>query len=1200
MASCCVEFAGNTPTISNPCVCNAPVGAVGVGTNGSIWVKISDSGACSASQWTSVGSSAACISTDANNSLQYGTDGCLYVPSSSGSGTLQISTDTNNMTTLGGDGGIYTYAAIQPWYKLSSNTTRRNDEDITPTEEISRTGITILGAVSRGTISTNLSLEARGNVHFGGLHNGGGTNNVFAGSDNQVNGTGARNIVAGQFNNVNSAAINNIVSGTLNTSSGQNSLVIGENNTAASTTENVLILGEGNLVQFTTDNTLVAGSGNTVNGAINSLVVGRTNTLSDFADDNAIIASATSNSSKIRSAIIASAGITINQTAGDANVVIGSDQITNSSVGERNVVLASDNSTLTGDADNTVLLSARGAFVNGSDLSLIGGRDVDATHNQVLVFGATDGIPRLATTQDKEFRLAFPNGGTIFTDEALTTSVSLTPGSTGWTVASSQILKEFGTNISQQEFLTRMRSLPVRRGNYIGYNDQHFMITSEDFNAAFGDVVQPSTITTHDSSGNPYTINGINIMDLLIATIAYAQAIDELGGGGGGTGGLAGYNQKIVYDDFLNSADTWVDTSWGTQRQFVPKEGTDNMIQVDYSTGWGALYYYNLDGLDTKDIDFLSFQVYGDGSAGNDMIVHLVGPGDNFLSGTRYDFVPFNGQWMTHVVSLAQLGDPSLIKGVVFQNYDPNPGGRVLFDNIYFYNSTPVLPDDNIEEVTVDPNVTLFEVNPEIYGINHATPGMVSALNIPYTRWGGNGASRYRWNNDTMTHINWYFQNYARGDGTNLPTNNYVNRWLDSLAAQGLPVDRPLITIPMTGWWPKSRVRDVSYSISKYGAQQGVAPDNSDAGNGVLLNGNEVFNDPTDASAIFTVADIQTWVQHLITRNGTKYIALDNEPMLWHETHKDIRAQGTNGVGYDEYYNLTVQYASMIKALDPTIQVFGPCSWGWEGFFFSGKDRTNGGPTWWDTRPDRMAHGDTPWLQWYLQQMATYEINNGIRLLDFLEVHLYPSAPNVFNAAEGSTTTQELRLRSTKDLWDSTYDSESYINQPIQLIPRMKSLIDTYYPGTKLCIGEYNWGANKHFNGGLAQCEILAIFNEQGDKIDQALLWNSNEDFTENDYVSTAFKLFRNYNGSNGRFGQFILDTTVADRDKLTFIAAKDEFGNITAVAINKTNDTLTLDLTGITLNTGYRFQSGSTNLTQIANPGLTVPPMSATIYECS
>lgn len=659
------------------------------------------------------------------------------------------------------------------------------------------------------------------------------------------------------------------------------------------------------------------------------------------------------------------------------------------------------------------------------------------------------------------------------------------------------------------------------------------------------------------------------------------------------------YNKTVVYDDFLNTDAQWRDTSWGTARQFIPKAGTDNMVQVHYTAGWGALYYYNLDGIDTTNLDRVTFQIYGVQNPTN-IICHLVGPGDDFLSGQRYEFVPFNGQWMTHVVSLAQLGDPSIIKGIVFQNYTPNAGCIAYFDNIYFYNTTEIVPDDGIEEITVDTTTVLFEVNEEIYGINHATTEMVDELNIPFTRWGGNGTTRYRWNIDTMTHINWFFQNIARGDGTGLPDNNDVNRWISGLEGVGLSSEQVLVTIPMIGWWPKSRVRDVSYSVAKYGAQQSIAPDNSDAGNGVLLNGAQVVNDPTDASVTFDSTDIQSWVEHLDTLHSTQYIALDNEPMLWHETHKDVRTQGTEGVGYDEIYNLTVEYATMVKAVNPNIKVFGPCLWGWSAFFYSGKDRTDGGTEWWNTRPDRMAHGDTPFLQWYLQQLATYEVNNSTRLLDYLEIHFYPSAANVFNAAEGSAVTQKLRLRSTRDLWDSTYVSESYINEAVQLIPRMKDLIDTYYPNTKLCIGEYHFGSAKFFNGGLTQCEILAIFNLMGDKLDQALLWNSDEDFTENDHVCTAFRLFRNYDGANSMFGKFLLPTTVADRNKLTVIAAKDDSGNITMVAINKTDTDLTMDLTGVTLNNAYRYTSASTSLQHIPTPDLIVPAMSATIYECS
>ena len=82
--------------------------------------------------------------------------------------------------------------------------------------------------------------------------------------------------------------------------------------------------------------------------------------------------------------------------------------------------------------------------------------------------------------------------------------------------------------------------------------------------------------------------------------------------------------------------------------------------------------------------------------------------------------------------------------------------------------------------------------------------------------------------------------------------------------------------------------------------------------------------------------------------------------------------------------------------------------------------------------PDRLAHGNIPLIEWYLQQMKAYEVANGKRLLDYVDVHYYPE--NVKLEPAGNAAKQALRLRSTRSLWDPTYVDESYIAQPVRLI----------------------------------------------------------------------------------------------------------------------------------------------------------------------
>src|SRR5581483_3346496 len=79
-----------------------------------------------------------------------------------------------------------------------------------------------------------------------------------------------------------------------------------------------------------------------------------------------------------------------------------------------------------------------------------------------------------------------------------------------------------------------------------------------------------------------------------------------------------------------------------------------------------------------------------------------------------------------------------------------------------------------------------------------------------------------------------------------------------------------------------------------------------------------------------------------------------------------------------------------------------------------------------------------------------------------------------------SSAMQLRRNRSTRSLWDPSYVDETWINDRVQLVPRLKSWVNTYYPGTLIGITEYNWGAENHINGATTQADILGIFGREG------------------------------------------------------------------------------------------------------------------------
>jgi hypothetical protein len=243
--------------------------------------------------------------------------------------------------------------------------------------------------------------------------------------------------------------------------------------------------------------------------------------------------------------------------------------------------------------------------------------------------------------------------------------------------------------------------------------------------------------------------------------------------------------------------------------------------------------------------------------------------------------------------------------------------------------------------------------------------------------------------------------------------------------------------------------------------------------------------------------------------------------------------------------------------------VLGPGSWGWTGYFYSPRDR---GTDRFRSHADRRAHGNIPFLAWWLDQVRRYDERAGRRSLDYLDVHFYPQAPGVYagaSEAAGEAATNALRLRSTRALWDPAYVDESWIGEPVQLIPRLRDWVDRYYPGTGIAITEWNWGAESTVNGALAIADVLGIFGREG--VDLAAYWTFPRPGSPG---ALAFSLYTNYDGKGSGFGDVTLPASSDTPDAVAAYASLDSrTGDVVVMTLNKLPDTplpLTLAIAGV------------------------------------
>ena len=516
--------------------------------------------------------------------------------------------------------------------------------------------------------------------------------------------------------------------------------------------------------------------------------------------------------------------------------------------------------------------------------------------------------------------------------------------------------------------------------------------------------------------------------------------------------------------------------------------------------------------------------------------------------------------------------------------------------------------------LSVDASAARHAISDDIYGMNYAPEALAAELRLPVRRWGGNSTSRYNYQIDVHnTGSDYFFQNIPDGSGTSLPNNSTANEFVQQDKRTGT---RTMMTVPMMGWVPKRRLNnhpyDCGFKISAYGAQQSVDPFDVDCGNGVRTNGTKITgNLATDTSMVADPGFVTGWVNHLkalhgaASAGGVAYYNLDNEPALWNSTHRDVHP---DPLTYDELRDRTYQYGAAVKAADPSAKTLGPAEWGWCNYFYSAADSSGCGPG-----ADRAAHGNQDLVPWYLQQMAAYEQANGVRILDYLDLHYYQQKPNsepeeIALAPAGTPATQARRLRTTKSLWDPTYTDESWIADlgmgPNRFIPRMKEWVASNYPGTKLAITEYNWGALDHINGALAQADVLGIFGREG--LDLATIWDPPDTAEPGAF---AFRMYRNYDGAGNGFGDTSVQASSANQDQLAIYAAqRTSDGALTLMVVNKVPATTSASLTSTINLTGFAAQStaavhrytGGASIPRLADQAVGASGFSATFPASS
>lgn len=620
----------------------------------------------------------------------------------------------------------------------------------------------------------------------------------------------------------------------------------------------------------------------------------------------------------------------------------------------------------------------------------------------------------------------------------------------------------------------------------------------------------------------------------------------------------------LIYDDKLG--DGWQDWSWGTRDLNRPgpvHAGKAAIFLSPTANSGNRGIYLHHDAFGTGGYGTLQAFVYGDTTTR----VCLVDGGAKFLpyaALTQYLHPDPAGRsgWHLARIPLAALGVPRSglpVSGIVFQP-ELSAKPALFVDDISLLPdlSLPPAPTAATVAVTVSAQSGRHPISPFIYGMAMAPEDYVVDLRLPLNRWGGNDKSRYNWvqGNAENAARDWGFRNRVAVNVALPPApSSAADAFVRADKAHGAAT---LLTVPTIGWVARDADNShASANVPNNGGPGLAGADGSVAGydpaasrslvsvRSVARKGAPFVDNPTAAGGVVYQDE---WIYHLRktfgdgAHGGVQFFAMDNEPDLWDYTHTDVHPAR---MGYDDVLHNFLDYAAAVKAVDPTALVTGPVSWGWTGYKYSALDR---GDDNFRTGADQARHGGEMFLPWFLKQVRAHDAKTGRRTLDVLDVHFYPQANGVYLGQQTDKAAQALRLRATRSLWDPTYADESWVGEPLYLIPRLNEWIAQSYPGTRLGITEWNFGADFHINGGLAIADVLGIYGRGN--VYLANYWAyPNKDSPG--YL--AFKLYRNPDGRGNGFGDVACAAASANEGRLSIYAATDSrTGELTLMLINK------------------------------------------------
>ena len=310
--------------------------------------------------------------------------------------------------------------------------------------------------------------------------------------------------------------------------------------------------------------------------------------------------------------------------------------------------------------------------------------------------------------------------------------------------------------------------------------------------------------------------------------------------------------------------------------------------------------------------------------------------------------------------------------------------------------------------------------------------------------------------------------------------------------------------------------------------------------------------DPIDRG----VCDLPQFVARLIDKYGAANnsrgvfaYALDNEPGLWTQNHPRVFP---SRMAIDDFIARSIAAARAIKTVDPSALVFGPASWGATELV-----NFQNAPDW----PAHAHHGN--FLALYLDAFRKASEQDGRRLLDVLDVHWYPFTNSGQLFRTDTEALDAVRLDAPRSLTEPGFVENSWVPRALSqsgeeaiglpLLPSLQRLVARRYPGTKLAIGEFNYGLGKRMPSALALADALGRYATSG--VFMATHWGSLADL-----LTQSYWLYRAPDIKGAGFAGRIVALEYGAPEAISVFAAESD-GALRLVLINRAQREFAIDI---------------------------------------